>query len=422
MAALQHAYIAAAIRSPIGKAPRGMFSHTRPDDLLATVIRGLLAQTPELDPAAIEDAIIGCAIPEGPQGLNVARIGALLSGLPASVAGVTVNRFCASGLTAIAMAADRIRVGEADVIIAGGTESMSLVPTLGVSTSFSPDIFARDENLGIAYGMGLTAEQVAARWKVSREDQDAFALRSHQRALAAQQAGEFSDEILPIEVVSRQPDLESGQESLGEGRAGAGASGSGAAGDASGGIRVRRRTVSLDEGPRADTSLEALAKLRPAFAARGSVTAGNSSQTSDGAGALLVVSERALKTHGLTPLARFVSFAVKGVPPEIMGIGPKEAVPHALKLAGLTLDQMGWIELNEAFAAQSLAVIRDLNLNEDIVNPLGGAIALGHPLGATGAIRAATVVHGLRRRKLDYGMLTMCVGTGMGAAGIFQRV
>ena len=422
MAALQHAYIAAAIRSPIGKAPRGMFSHTRPDDLLATVIRGLLAQTPELDPAAIEDAIIGCAIPEGPQGLNVARIGALLSGLPASVAGVTVNRFCASGLTAIAMAADRIRVGEADVIIAGGTESMSLVPTLGVSTSFSPDIFARDENLGIAYGMGLTAEQVAARWKVSREDQDAFALRSHQRALAAQQAGEFSDEILPIEVVSRQPDLESGQESLGEGRAGAGASGSGAAGDASGGIRVRRRTVSLDEGPRADTSLEALARLRPAFAAKGSVTAGNSSQTSDGAGALLIVSERALKTHGLTPLARFVSFAVKGVPPEIMGIGPKEAVPHALKLAGLTLDQMGWIELNEAFAAQSLAVIRDLNLNEDIVNPLGGAIALGHPLGATGAIRAATVVHGLRRRKLDYGMLTMCVGTGMGAAGIFQRV
>ncbi len=422
MAALQHAYIAAAIRSPIGKAPRGMFSHTRPDDLLATVIRGLLAQTPELDPAAIEDAIIGCAIPEGPQGLNVARIGALLSGLPASVAGVTVNRFCASGLTAIAMAADRIRVGEADVIIAGGTESMSLVPTLGVSTSFSPDIFARDENLGIAYGMGLTAEQVAARWKVSREDQDAFALRSHQRALAAQQAGEFSDEILPIEVVSRQPDLESGQESLGEGRAGAGASDSGAAGDASGGIRVRRRTVSLDEGPRADTSLEALARLRPAFAAKGSVTAGNSSQTSDGAGALLVVSERALKTHGLTPLARFVSFAVKGVPPEIMGIGPKEAVPHALKLAGLTLDQMGWIELNEAFAAQSLAVIRDLNLNEDIVNPLGGAIALGHPLGATGAIRAATVVHGLRRRKLDYGMLTMCVGTGMGAAGIFQRV
>lgn len=398
MTTLQQAYIVAATRSPIGKAPRGFFSHTRPDDLLATVIKGLLAQTPGLDPAAIEDAIVGCAIPEGPQGLNVARIGALLSGLPASVAGVTVNRFCASGLTAIAMAADRIRVGEADVIIAAGTESMSLVPTMGVSTSFSPKIFANDENLGIAYGMGLTAEQVAMQWKVSREDQDAFALRSNQRAIAAQQAGEFADEMLPIDVVSHIPDLDSGE------------------------TVVRHKTVSLDEGPRADTSLEALAKLRPVFAARGSVTAGNSSQISDGAGALLVVSERALKTHNLTPLARFVSFAVKGVPPEIMGIGPKFAIPHALKLAGLRQDQMGWIELNEAFAAQSLAVIRDLGLDPEIVNPLGGAIALGHPLGATGAIRAATLIHGMRRRNLDYGMLTMCVGTGMGAAGIFQRV
>lgn len=398
MTTLQQAYIVAATRSPIGKAPRGFFSHTRPDDLLAAVIKGLLAQTPGLDPAAIEDAIVGCAIPEGPQGLNVARIGALLSGLPSSVAGVTVNRFCASGLTAIAMAADRIRVGEADVIIAAGTESMSLVPTMGVSTSFSPKIFANDENLGIAYGMGLTAEQVAMQWKVSREDQDAFALRSNQRAIAAQQAGEFADEMLPIDVVSRIPDLDSGE------------------------TVVRHKTVSLDEGPRADTSLEALAKLRPVFAARGSVTAGNSSQISDGAGALLVVSERALKTHNLTPIARFVSFAVKGVPPEIMGIGPKFAIPHALKLAGLRQDQMGWIELNEAFAAQSLAVIRDLGLDPEIVNPLGGAIALGHPLGATGAIRAATLIHGMRRRNLDYGMLTMCVGTGMGAAGIFQRV
>ncbi|AEC21691.1 acetyl-CoA acetyltransferase [Pusillimonas sp. T7-7] len=398
MSTLQQAYIVAATRSPIGKAPRGMFSHTRPDDLLATVIKGLLAQAPGLDPAAIEDAIVGCAIPEGPQGLNVGRIGALLAGLPTSVAGVTVNRFCASGLTAIAMAADRIRVGEADVMIAAGTESMSLVPTMGVSTSFSPDIFTRDENLGIAYGMGLTAEQVATRWKVSREDQDAFALQSHQRALAAQQAGEFADEILPIDIVRRTPDLNTGK------------------------VNEQHKTVKLDEGPRADTSLEALAKLRPVFAARGSVTAGNSSQISDGAGALLVVSERALKMHNLTPLARFVSFAVKGVPPEIMGIGPKEAIPHALKLAGLKLDQMGWIELNEAFAAQSLAVIRDVGLDPAIVNPMGGAIALGHPLGATGAIRAATVIHGIRRRKLDYGMLTMCVGTGMGAAGIFERV
>ena len=397
MSALQTAYIAAAIRTPIGKAPRGMYSHTRPDDLLATAIRGVMAQAPGLDPAAVEDAIIGCAIPEGPQGLNVARIGALLSGLPSSVAGVTVNRFCASGLTAIAMAADRIRVGEADVILAGGVESMSLVPTLGVSTSFSPDIYQDEDNIGIAYGMGATAEQVAARWQVSREDQDAFALRSHQRALAAQRSGEFADEMLPVEIMRRTPNLSTGE------------------------VREDRRTVALDEGPRPDTSLEALARLRPAFAARGSVTAGNSSQTSDGAGALLVVSERALKTHGLTPLARFVCFAVKGVPPEIMGIGPKEAIPAALKQAGLTLDQMGWIELNEAFAAQALAVIRDLGLNEAVVNPMGGAIALGHPLGATGAIRSATAIHAMRRHDLQYGMVTMCVGTGMGAAGIFER-
>ncbi|HWK61252.1 MAG TPA: acetyl-CoA C-acyltransferase [Eoetvoesiella sp.] len=398
MTTLQQAYIVAATRSPIGKAPRGSLSHYRPDDLLARVIQGVLAQAPSLDPAAVEDAIVGCAIPEGSQGFNVARIGVLLSGLPNSVAGVTVNRFCASGLTAIAMAADRIRVGEADVIIAAGTESMSQVPLMGVNTSFSPGIFARDENVGIAYGMGITAEQVAQQWKVSREDQDAFALQSHQRALAGQKAGEFNDETLPIDVVRRVPDLASGE------------------------VAEQHKTLALDEGVRADTSLEALARLRPVFAAKGSVTAGNSSQMSDGAGALLVVSERALKTHNLTPLARFVSFAVRGVPPEIMGIGPKFAIPQALKVAGLKLDQMGWIELNEAFAAQSLAVIRDLGLDPKVVNPIGGAIALGHPLGATGAIRAATVVHAIRRHKLDYGMLTMCVGTGMGAAGIFERV
>lgn len=398
MTTLQQAYIVAAIRSPIGKAPRGALSHTRPDDLLARVIQGLLAQTPNLDPGAIEDAIIGCAMPEGPQGLNVARIGVLLSGLPNSVPGVTVNRFCASGLTAIAMAADRIRVGEADVLIAGGVESMSLVPSMGFSASFSPDVFARDENLGIAYGMGLTAEQVATQWNVSREDQDAFALRSNQRAVRAQKAGEFTDEILPLDVVNHVPDLSTGK------------------------VVEQHKKVALDEGPRPDTSLRALARLRPVFAAKGSVTAGNSSQISDGAGALLVVSERALKTHKLTPLARFVSFAVRGVPPEVMGIGPKEAIPRALKLAGLKQEQLGWIELNEAFAAQSLAVIRDLHLDPDIVNPMGGAIALGHPLGATGAIRAATVIHALRRHKLNYGMLTMCVGTGMGAAGIFEKV
>lgn len=287
MSTVQQAYIVAATRTPIGKAPRGMLSHQRPDDLLARTIRGVLTQVPSLDPAAVEDAIVGCAIPEGPQGLNVARIGALLSGLPVSVPGVTVNRFCASGLTAIAMAADRIAVGAADVILAGGVESMSQVPTMGVSTSFSPEIFARDENLGIAYGMGLTAEQVAERWHVSREDQDAFALRSHQRALAAQQAGEFVDEMLPLDIVERRPDLASGEV-----------------------VEVRRR-VELDEGPRPDTSMEALARLKPVFAARGSVTAGNSSQTSDGAGALVLMSERGLKTHGATPLARFVTFTVQ---------------------------------------------------------------------------------------------------------------
>ncbi|MBO4119476.1 acetyl-CoA C-acyltransferase [Cupriavidus gilardii] len=398
MKQLQDAYIVAATRTPIGKAPKGAFKHYRPDDLLATTLRAALAQVPNLDPALIEDAIVGCAIPEAQQGLNVARIGALLSGLPTSVGGITVNRFCASGLSAVAMAADRIRVGEADVMIAAGVESMSMVPMMGNTPSMSPSIFARDENVGIAYGMGLTAEQVARQWKVSREDQDAFALASHQKALAAQQAGEFADEITPVEIVEKLPNLASGE------------------------VELKTRTLSLDEGPRPDTSLEGLAKLRPVFANKGSVTAGNSSQTSDGAGALILVSEKILKACNLVPLARFVSFAVRGVPPEIMGIGPKEAIPAALKAAGMTQDQLDWIELNEAFAAQALAVIRDLGLDPAKLNRMGGAIALGHPLGATGAIRSATVVHALRRHNLKYGMVTMCVGTGMGAAGIFERV
>lgn len=398
MRQLQDAYIVAATRTPIGKAPKGAYKHYRPDDLLATILKAALAQVPNLDPALIEDAIVGCAIPEAQQGLNVARIGALLSGLPSSVGGITVNRFCASGLSAVAMAADRIRVGEADVMIAAGVESMSMVPMMGNTPSLSPSIFTRDENVGIAYGMGLTAEQVARKWQVSREDQDAFALGSHQRALAAQQAGEFADEITPVEIVEKMPNLVTGE------------------------VDRKTRTLSLDEGPRADTSLEGLARLRPVFASKGSVTAGNSSQTSDGAGALILVSEKILKACNLVPLARFVSFAVRGVPPEIMGIGPKEAIPAALKAAGMTQDQLDWIELNEAFAAQALAVIRDLNLDTDRVNPMGGAIALGHPLGATGAIRSATVVHALRRRNLKYGMVTMCVGTGMGAAGIFERL
>jgi acetyl-CoA acyltransferase len=395
---IQDAYIVAAARTPIGKAPKGTFRNVRSDDLLVRALQAALAQVPSLDPKVIEDAIVGCSFPEAQQGANMARLAVLLAGLPNTVGGVTVNRFCASGLTALAMAADRIRVGEAEVMIAAGAESMSMIPMSGNTPSFNPHAFERDENLGIAYGMGLTAEKVAAQWKVSRADQDAFALESHRRALAAQAAGEFADEICPVDVVERFPDLASGQ------------------------VTMKTRTVSLDEGPRPDTSLEGLGKLRPVFAAKGSVTAGNSSQTSDGAGALIVVSERILKQFDLTPLARFVSFSVRGVPPEIMGIGPKEAIPAALKSAGLSQDALGWIELNEAFAAQALAVVRDLGLDPARVNPMGGAIALGHPLGATGAIRAATVVHALRRHQLKYGMVSMCVGTGMGAAGILERV
>jgi acetyl-CoA acyltransferase len=398
MKQVQDAYIVAATRTPIGKAPKGVFRNTRPDDLLIAALRGALAQVPSLDPKAIEDAIVGCAMPEAEQGLNVARIAVLLAGLPDSVGGVTINRFCASGLTAVQMAADRIRVGEADVMIAGGTESMSMVPMTGNKPSFNARVFESDENVGIAYGMGLTAEKVAQQWKVSREMQDEFALASHQKAIAAQKAGEFRDETTPIDVVEKFANLSTHE------------------------LDIKARKVEADEGPRADTSLEALGKLKPVFAAKGSVTAGNSSQTSDGAGALILASEKAVKQFNLTPLARFVSFAIRGVPPEIMGIGPKEAIPVALRLAGLRAEDMGWIELNEAFAAQALAVINDLGLDRSKVNPMGGAIALGHPLGATGAIRSATVVHALRRHNLKYGMVTMCVGTGMGAAGIFERV
>ncbi|OUM01559.1 acetyl-CoA C-acyltransferase [Variovorax sp. JS1663] len=398
MKQLQDAYIVAATRTPIGRSHRGYFRNTRPDDLLATTLKAALAAVPGLDPKAIEDIVCGCAIPEAQQGLNVARIGAVLAGLPTSVGGITVNRFCASGLSAVQMAADRIRVGEAEVMIAAGVESMSMVPMMGNSPSLSPSIFERDGDVGIAYGMGLTAEKVAQQWKVSREAQDAFALQSHQRALAAQQAGEFANEITPIEVTERTPDLGSGE------------------------AIVNNRMVNLDEGPRADTSPEGLAKLRTVFAARGTVTAGNSSQTSDGAGALILASEKACKQFDLKPLARFVGFASKGVPPQIMGIGPIEAIPAALRYAGLTQDAIDWIELNEAFAAQSLAVMNTLGLDPAKVNPMGGAIALGHPLGATGAIRSATVVHALQRKKLKYGMVTMCVGMGQGAAGIFERV
>ena len=401
MKQVQDAYIVAATRTPIGRSHKGYFKHTRPDDLLAHVLRAVMAQAPNLDPAAVEDVIAGCAIPEAQQGLNVGRVATVLAGLPKSVGGITVNRFCASGLSAVQMAADRIRVGEADVMIAAGVESMSMVPMMGNHPSLAPQIFADTDNLddyGIAYGMGLTAEKVAQQWRVSREAQDAFALQSHQRAIAAMTAGEFTDEITPLSVQQRSVDLEAAE------------------------VHVTTRTVDIDEGARPDTSLEGLAKLRTVFAARGSVTAGNSSQTSDGAGALLLVSETALRRYNLRPLARFVSYASRGVPPHIMGIGPIEAIPAALKAAGLTQDALDWIELNEAFAAQSLAVMNTLGLDAKKVNPMGGAIALGHPLGATGAIRSATVIHALQRHQLKYGMVTMCVGMGQGAAGIFERV
>jgi acetyl-CoA acyltransferase len=395
---VQEAYIVAATRTPVGKAPRGMFRNTRPDDLLAHVLKSVLAQAPSLDKAAIGDVIVGCAMPEAEQGMNVARIGLLLAGLPVGVPGVTVNRFCSSGVQAVAMAADRIRLGEADVMIGAGTESMSMVPMMGNKIAFNPEIFAHDENVGIAFGMGITAEKVAERWNVSREAQDAFALQSHERAISAIKNGEFRDEITPYTLGEHVPDMASRE------------------------VQTKSRELAQDEGPRADTSIEALAKLRPVFAAKGSVTAGNSSQMSDGAGAVLLCSETALKRYNLTPIGKFVGYSVAGVPPEIMGIGPKEAIPRVLKQVGLKLDDIGWIELNEAFAAQSLAVINDVGLDPKLVNPLGGAIALGHPLGATGAIRVATLMHGLRRRKEKYGMVTMCIGTGMGAAGIFESL
>ncbi|NIR31015.1 MAG: acetyl-CoA C-acyltransferase [Gammaproteobacteria bacterium] len=392
---VQDAYVVAAVRTPVGKAPRGVFRTTRPDDLLAHVIGGALERCPGLEPGAVEDVIAGCAMPEAEQGLNVARVALLLAGLPDAVPGVTVNRFCASGLEAVAQAANRIRLGEADVIVAAGTESMSLIPMGGHRMSVNPRVFT-DENVAIAYGMGITAEKVAERWQVSREDQDRFALESHRRAVDATRDGRFADEILPYPVVTARPDPAHAE------------------------VRATTREVAQDEGPREDTSLEALAKLSPVFARKGSVTAGNSSQVSDGAGAVVLAGERALKAHRLTPLARFCGYAVVGVAPEIMGIGPKEAIPKALARSGVQQQDLDWIELNEAFAAQSLAVIRELGLDPLRVNPQGGAIALGHPLGATGAIRTATLVHGLRRSGGRYGMVTMCVGTGMGAAGLFE--
>jgi len=394
---IQDAYILAATRTAVGKAPRGAYRTTRPDTLLAHVLQRVLAQAPALDPARVDDVVVGCAMPEYEQGMNVARIGVLLAGLPASVPGMTINRFCSSGLNAVSIAADRVRTGEADIVIAAGTESMSMIPMLG-RLAMNADVFAGDENIGIAYGMGLTSERVAAQWRVTRDEQDAFALASHQKALAAQAAGEFDAEMSPIDVVTRAPDLSTGD------------------------VVQRTKAIVRDEGPRADTTLEGLGKLKPAFAAKGTITAGNSSQMSDGAAAAIVVSERALRELGATPLARWRGYAVAGVKPELMGIGPAVAIPKVLQLTGLRQQDIDWIELNEAFAAQALAVVRELDLDPAKINPLGGAIALGHPLGATGAVRTATITHGMRRRRQKYGIVTMCVGTGMGAAGLFESL
>jgi acetyl-CoA acyltransferase len=394
---LQEAYVLAATRTPVGKAPRGVYRTTRPDTLLAHALTSVLAQAPSIDKARIDDVIVGCAMPEYEQGMNVARIGLLLAGLPDSVPGMTINRFCSSGLNAVSIAADRVRTGEADIVIAAGTESMSMIPMLG-RLAMNADVFEGDRNIGIAYGMGLCSERVASRFGVTREAQDEFALASHRKALAAQRAGEFDAELRPIDVVARAPDLATGE------------------------VVEQTKTIARDEGPRADTTAAGLAKLPTVFAAKGTITAGNSSQMSDGAAAAIVVSERVLRELGLAPLARWRGYAVAGVAPEMMGIGPVEAIPKALKLAGLAQNDIDWIELNEAFAAQALAVVRELDLDPARVNPLGGAIALGHPLGATGAVRTATITHGLRRRRQKYGIVTMCVGTGMGAAGIFEAV
>jgi acetyl-CoA acyltransferase len=394
----QPVYIVEALRTPVGKAPRGVFKNTRPDDLLAHLIRAMVSRQNKLDPATIDDVIIGCAMPEAEQGMNVARNASLLADLPNTVPGMTINRFCSSGLQSIAQAADAIAAGNAHSILAGGTESMSMVPMGGHKLSPNPEIFRNNEHLAIAYGMGLTAEILAERFDISREQQEEFALESHRRATSAQDQQFFKDEIVPFTVRQSAPDFGSGQ------------------------VSVKDITVDRDEGPRPDSSAEQLAKLRTVFSATGSVTAATSSQMSDGAGLAWVVSESYLKEHQLTPMARFVSYAVAGVPPEIMGIGPVSAIPKALTAAGLTLDDMEWIELNEAFASQSLAVMQEAKLAPARVNPQGGAIALGHPLGATGAIRTATLLHGMARQKMRYGMVTMCIGTGMGAAGIFESL
>jgi len=390
---MKDAVIVSALRTAVGKAPRGALKDTRPDDMAGTVIRAAIERTPGLEPEMIEDVILGCANPEAEQGMNVARQASWLAGIPKEASAVTINRFCSSGLQAIAFAAERIMCGWADCIVAGGTETMSLIPMGGHKISPNPTLVETWPDYYL--NMGLTAENLARKYSITREEADEFSLRSHQKAAEAISAGKFKDEIVPLKVKTVELD--------------------------SNGKRVTREfDFSTDEGPRADTSLEALAKLRPVFHARGSVTAGNSSQTSDGAAAAVVMSRDRASELGIKPIARFVSYAAAGVSPDLMGIGPVAAVPKALRIAGLTLDDIDLIELNEAFAAQALSVIKELGINQDRLNVNGGAVALGHPLGCTGAKLTATILNEMQRRNARYGMVTMCVGGGMGAAGIFE--
>ncbi|MDP9054717.1 MAG: acetyl-CoA C-acyltransferase [Acidobacteriota bacterium] len=393
---MSDAVIVDCLRTPVGKATRGALRHTRPDDLAATVVSGLLERYPQVPREDIEDLILGCAMPEAESGSNMARMVALRAGLPVTTTGVTINRFCSSGLQSIAMASDRIRAGGARILLAGGSESMSMIPMAGNKPA--PNPWFADHYPQVYINMGLTAEEVQRKYGVSREDADAFAYRSHRNALRAQAEGSFADEMVPVKVHA-------------------------AVLNGHGSKPVETETLfEKDEGPRADTSIEALARLKPVFRVNGTVTAGNSSQTSDGAAVALVMSAATAKELGLKPKARLVSFAVAGVPPEIMGIGPVVAIPKALTLAGLRLKDIGVIELNEAFAAQALAVIRTAGLDPEIVNVNGGAIALGHPLGCTGAKLTATILREMERRKARYGLVTMCVGGGQGAAGIFERL
>ncbi|WP_192483553.1 MULTISPECIES: acetyl-CoA C-acyltransferase [Cysteiniphilum] len=391
----QAVYIVAAKRSAVTKGKRGGFAKKRPDDLLADILKETVKES-GVNPEDIGDIVIGCAMPEGEQGMNVARISTLLAGLPDSVPAFTINRYCSSGLQSIAIAANEIAKGNMEVAVAGGIESMSMIPFGGHNISFSSEIFTKDENVAIAYGMGITAENVAKDWNITRQMQDEFSLKSHQKATHAIENGYFNDEIIPVKVHHRKPD------------------------EAKAEIVDNEKMIKIDEGARKDTSIEALAKLKPVFATGGSVTAGNSSQVSDGAGAVVLVSESYLKKHNLTPLGKFLGFAVAGVPARIMGIGPIKAIPKVLEQTNLQLEDIDWFELNEAFAAQSLAVINELKLDETKVNPCGGAIALGHPLGATGTVLTVKALHGLRRTGKKYGMVTMCIGTGMGAAGIIE--